>query len=296
MRIGFTALALLFTIATGYTLAQTQPATPLPEAPVAQTLTAPGNGEPQSSATPTATRLKDPEAADGDSLYAPLATGRGPQTLSQKTRAYVVASFGPRAFVSPAFTAGMRMASPPSGYPREWRMGAAAYGRNYGATLGDRVAQLTGRYAVGSVLHEDFRYRPSDKQGVARVFYALGYTFADRTDSGHRTFAAANFAGAAAGGFIVTLYLPDGYNSSISGEKNAALRFGGLAANNVAREYAPEIRRLTRKLHLPFPRVPSREWWTQKSPAAEANSSTGAPAAKDSSPAVATTKTAPPLY
>ncbi|MDR3746350.1 MAG: hypothetical protein P4K80_09500 [Acidobacteriaceae bacterium] len=258
MRIGCKVFALLLSIAIGTANGQTASSTALPEAPVAQAPATTSDTEGRN-----VSHLKDPEPAVGDSLYAPLATGNGPQSLSKKTRSYVVATFGPRAFVSPAFSAAMKMARPPSGYPREWIDGGPAFGREYGAALGTRVAQQTGRYAAGALLHEDFRYRPSGKQGVARLFYALGYTFADRTDSGHRTLAVANFAGAAASGFVGNLYLPDGFNSPGDGAVRFEGRFVGYAGNNVSREFAPEIRRVTRKLHLPFPRVPSREWWTK---------------------------------
>jgi len=250
MRIVCAVIAVCFSIAIGNASGQTAT---LPDAPVAQP------PAPQS----VSTLPKDPEPIAGDSWYAPIATGRGPESLKLKTESYIVVTFGPRAIVAPAFTAAMRMARPPAGFPSDWLDGGPAFGRNYGAALGDRVALETGRYAAGALLHEDFRYRPSGKHGVARLFYAIGYTFVDSSDSGHRRLAVANFAGAAAAGYTLTLYLPDGYNSMGDGAKDAADRFGGFAATNVTREFAPEIYRATRKLHVPFPRIPVREWWTK---------------------------------
>jgi len=232
---------------------------PLPEAPVAQNA-APKSATPQSEAAlPPA-----PEPVAGDSWYAPIARGRGPESLKLKTETYLVVTFGPRAMVAPAFSAAMKMARPPAGYPPEWLDGGPAFGRNYGAALGSRFAFETGRYAAGALLHEDFRYRPSGKQGVARLFYAIGYTFVDSSDSGHRRLAVANFAGAAAGGFAGNLYLPDGYNSPGDGARNFEGRFVGFATNNITREFAPEIFRVTHRLHVPFPRIPLPEWWTKK--------------------------------
>lgn len=251
MQIAGTVLAVLFSFSA--IRASGQAAEPLPEAPVAQ------NAAPQGAA-----QVKAPEPIDGDSLYAPIAIGNQPQSLKCKTSSYVVAAFGPKAIVAPAFSAAFKMALPPKGYPPEWRQGAAAFGRNYGAALGSKVAQETGRYATGALLHEDFRYRPSEKQGSARLFYALGYTFVDSTDSGRRTPAVANFAGAAAGGFIGNLYLPDGFNSRGDGARSFATKFAGLAAKNVLREFSPEISKTAHALHLPFPTVPAREWWKKK--------------------------------
>jgi hypothetical protein len=88
-------------------------------------------------------------------------------------------------------------------------------------------------------------------------------TLVDESDSGHRTLAVANFAGAAAGGFIGNLYLPDGYNSPGDGAKHIASRLAGFAGTNVTRELAPEIFSGTRFLHIPFPRIPVPEWWTK---------------------------------
>jgi len=228
-----------------------------------------GDARGQATATPnlpeapTAKPIAEaPVPIAGDSFYAPIATGTTPESLKTKTESYVVVTFGPRAIVAPAFSAAFKMAFPPSGYPREWRDGAAAFGRNYGAALGGKVALETGRYAAGALLHEDFRYRPSKEKGVARLWHAIGYTFVDQSDSGHRTLAVANFAGAAAGGFVPTLYLPNGYNSAGDGARAFATRLGGFAINNVTREFAPEIFQVVHALHVPFPRIPVREWWT----------------------------------
>jgi hypothetical protein len=117
---------------------------------------------------------------------------------------------------------------------------------------------------VGAVLHEDFRYRPSASHNVlARTFHAIAFTFVDKSDSGHNRVAFANFAGAAAGGFAGNLYLPPGYNNLSHAETRAAMEFAGFATRNVSREFAPELLRFSRKLHVPFPRIPIPEWWTR---------------------------------
>jgi hypothetical protein len=258
MRMKCAVFAVVCSIAMGSADGQETPSATLPDAPVAQSSVA------QSPAPQSAKTLpQTPEPIAGDSWYAPVAAGRGPESLKLKTETYMVATFGPRAMVAPAFSAAMRMARPPVGYPSDWLDGGPAFGRNYGAALGSRVALETGRYAAGALLHEDFRYRPSGKTGVARLFYAIGYTFADRSDSGHRRLAVANFAGAAAGGFVGNLYLPDGFNTPSDGARNFESRFTGFAMTNVTREFAPEIFKVTHRLHIPFPRIPAREWWTK---------------------------------
>jgi hypothetical protein len=252
MRIGSAVVAVSFLFVMVNAHGQMTPSAALPEAPVVQ--------------DPVPQKPKelppDPEPIAGDSLFAPLATGTGPESLKIKSESYLVVTFGPRALVAPAFSAALKMARPPSGYPREWLDGGGAFGRNYGAALGERVAFETARYGAGALLQEDFRYRPSTGKGMARLFHAIGYTFVDSSDSGHRTLAVANFAGAAAGGFVSNLYLPDGYNSLGDGAVHFATRMAGFAGTNISREFAPEIYQAVRKLHVPFPHIPVREWWT----------------------------------
>jgi hypothetical protein len=201
-----------------------------------------------------------PLPAVGDPLYAPLATV--PEKASQKLMDYVVVAAGPLALFAPAVSAAVRMADPPGVYPRDWKDGAGAYGRNYGASLATRSAWETGRYVTGALLHEDFRYRPSaSRNAAARFFHAVAFTVVDKSDAGRNRLAVANFIGAGAGGFVGELYLPRGYNNLSHAETRVGIEFGGMAAQNVLREFSPDLERLSRKLRLPFPRLPIPEWW-----------------------------------
>jgi hypothetical protein len=40
-------------------------------------------------------------------------------------------------------------------------------------------------------------------------------------------------------------------------------KFGGFVIQNELREFSPEIGKLFRSAHLPFPRLPLPEWWTK---------------------------------
>jgi hypothetical protein len=122
----------------------------------------------------------------------------------------------------------------------------------------------TGRFLTGAFLHEDFRYRPSTRKNpLARSFHALAFTFVDKSDSGRNRVALANFVGAGASGFVGNLYLPAGFNNLSHAETRTAVAFGGFAAQNMLREFAPDLLRTTRKLHTPFPRIPVPEWWVK---------------------------------
>ena len=96
-----------------------------------------------------------------------------------------------------------------------------------------------------------------------RSFHALAFTFVDKSDSGHNRVALANFAGAEAGGFVGNLYLPAGFNNLSHAETRTAIAFGGFAAQNLLREFAPDLLKATRRLHAPFPRLPVPEWWVK---------------------------------
>jgi hypothetical protein len=231
-------------------------------------------GKPPSSPTPPA---KD-EAVDskpaagsipvpraGDPFYAPTATPGAPQTFHRRLIDYAVITFGPRALLTPAFGAAFSMLNPPSAYPREWRQGMGAFGRIYGSRLASHTSEQTARFITAAVLHEDFRYRRStSKNPLARSFHALAFTFVDKSDSGHNRIAFSNFAAAAAGGFTPNLFMPAGYDTLSRAETRMAFAFGGFAMKNLTREFAPELFKITRKIHIPFPRIPVPEWWTSR--------------------------------
>jgi hypothetical protein len=157
------------------------------------------------------------------------------------------------------------MLNPPSAYPREWRQGIGAFGRLYGSRLATRTSEQNARFLTAAILQEDFRYRPStSKNTLVRSLHAVAFTFVDKSDSGQNRIAFSNFAAAAAGGFTPNLYMPAGYDTLSRAESRMALAFGGFAIRNVSREFAPEIFKLTQKLHVPFPRIPISAWWTSK--------------------------------
>jgi hypothetical protein len=184
-----------------------------------------------------------------------------PQTVQQKFLSYAVGTFGPRALVIPMFPAAYQMAWPPSHYPREWRDGAGAVGRNYGDQLAEVSVRNTARFATAVILHEDMRYRPSSLTNpIGRTLHALTYTFVNQSDNGNRELAWDNFVGAAAGGYIGRLYLPPGFNNISHADTRMAFQFGFLTIGNVSDEFAPELYRFSQKIHFKLLReIP--EWW-----------------------------------
>jgi len=125
----------------------------------------------------------------------PPGVTRTPLTFRDKFRIYEHKTFGPPAVILPAFGAGLGMINPPSKYPKEWKDGAGAFGRNYGYRLADRTSRETAQFLTGTLLHEDPRYlRSTSTNPFARTLHALAFTVLDKTDSGRTTFVTSNFA------------------------------------------------------------------------------------------------------
>jgi hypothetical protein len=195
-------------------------------------------------------------------LPAPM-TSR-PLTAEGKVSVYVHRTFGPPALILPAFGAGLSMLNPPSHYPRDWKDGAQAFGRHYGNTVATVTARETASMLASVAFHEDPRYRPSGSTNVLyRVFHALSYTVVDRNDSGGRTIAGSNFAGAAAGGLVGMAYLPNGFNDAAHAQQRVAMQFATLAIHNLASEFQPQWGPIVKKLRIPK-LLP--QWWVPLHP------------------------------
>jgi hypothetical protein len=186
----------------------------------------------------------------------------GPMSINGKFKLLVEAQFGPRALFTTAFRTGIRMAKAPNGLSRDWHDGAEGYGHLYGDSFARNGAEGIARFSTAVVLHEDPRYRRSDDTFVlARFSHALMFTFVDKTDSGHTALAVSNLAGAAANGFLGNAYLPPGFNDLTHAGQRGTEALAGLAGQNVLIEFAPELGRALKKLHIPHIPLPP-VWWT----------------------------------
>jgi hypothetical protein len=201
-----------------------------------------------SAATSVQTAVQQPNQL---SVLPPTLT-RTPLTGQDKFLLYIHKSFGPPAVILPAFGAGFQMLNPPNHYPREWKDGADAFGRNYGYRVADRTSRETAQFLTGFLLHEDPRYqRSTSTNAFRRTFHALAFTVVDKTDSGRNTLAVSNFAAAAAGGFVGMGILPNGYNDITHAEQHMASEFLQIAIGNLAAEFEPQWGPWVEKIHLP---------------------------------------------
>ena len=214
-------------------------------------------GQAQDAATPSGTQTNQL------ALLPPTLT-RTPLTGEDKLWIYIHKAFGPPAVILPALGTTYQMANPPNHYPREWKDGAGAFGRIYGYKVADRTSRDTAQFLTSLLLHEDPRYqRSTSTNALRRTLHALAFTVVDKTDSGRNTFAASNFASAAAGGFVGMGILPNGYNDLTHAEQRMASEFLQIAIGNIATEFEPQWGPWAKKIRLPKI-LPA--WWVPRHP------------------------------
>jgi hypothetical protein len=181
-------------------------------------------------------------------------------TAREKTTCYLKDSFSVGSAVGAFLPAAYQMAVPPRRYPRSWKDGAGAFGRNYGDGLATEEAAQLAKSLAATLVREDPRYfRSNHKNSLRRTTDAVLFAFVDRSDSGKRTLAFSNFAGASAAGFVGRSYLPAGYDDNVHALQRAAgglagYRFDmlvGYALSNILEEFKPDLLRLGRRFHLP---------------------------------------------
>ena len=210
----------------------------LPDAPLPQ-------GQQDQSADPAKHTNQFPLLPPGLNVLAPL-------TTQDKLHIYVHRTFGPPAVIVPAITSGIGMANPKSTYPKDWKDGAGAYGRNYGFQIATRTSRNTAEFMTQAIMHEDPRYlRSTSTNPLARTAHALVLTFVDKSDSGKTRIAYSHFTGAAAGGFVGMGILPDGFNDVTHAEQGMAHEFGSFAISNLLTEFQPEWGPWAQKLRIP---------------------------------------------
>ena len=196
--------------------------------------------------------------------FLPPPINRQPLTTKDKFKIYAHQNYGPQNFILPAFGAAFFLAHPPRGYSHDWVDGGGAFGRWYGEQIAASTAYRTAQVLTAVAWHEDSRYLPSgSKNMLIRTFHAIGFTFIDKNDSGHDTFAFSNFAAAAVGGFSGMVVLPPGHKDARQAEQRALRGLGSVAVRNMVTEFRPQWAPILRRI-----RVPSilPEWWTRQRP------------------------------
>jgi hypothetical protein len=128
--------------------------------------------------------------------------------------------------------------------PEEWPANWDGFGRRFGSRCGRLAAGNAVQMGLGSLLKDDPRYRPSQKEGFkGRLAHALLSTFWVYDAQGSRMPAYSRFAGVTAGVFIESSWLPPSVHRPSDCAQRAAFFLAGNAIGNVFREFWPDIKR-----------------------------------------------------
>ena len=183
---------------------------------------------------------------DSDRVLGPPAAAPEyvPMTFSERSRHYLIGAFGPGAIFRAAAAAGFGQVNVE---PKEWRVGATAYGDRFGSAFAQHVIREALEFGGATALGEDNRYFRSTQSGfLKRSKHVLTSVLVTRSEGGQTHLAYSRMGAILASSFISRLWLPRSQDSA----GDAAVSFGfDMAAGvgwNFIREFTP--RSLTRKL------------------------------------------------
>ena len=172
-----------------------------------------------------------------------------PLTFEEQTDLYWRKLFSVNTLAASTFPAAFQMLTPPDRIDRNWRQGAAAFGRNVGYYAGAEVTMQTSRYLMSAALHEDPRYkRVGSGNPGARFVHAMVYTAFTRTPSGSLRPFLPVLGSAAAGGFVTRAYAAPGFDDNVHAGQRSLVMLGNVGISNVVEEFAPELKRLRNKI------------------------------------------------
>jgi hypothetical protein len=154
---------------------------------------------------------------------------------AERNKLFVKDLFNPLSFVESAASAGFGQWRD---RPPEWGEGGAGFGRRYASSFAQHLTGETLKFGLASILHEDNRYVPSGRTGIAgRTLYALVSTFRSRDDEGQRQMSYSNIGSLAGASLLSRTWQP----ASSGGAGNGAVNFGVAVAfaggMNVVREF-----------------------------------------------------------
>jgi hypothetical protein len=176
--------------------------------------------------------------AYGQESTAPIPTAQlisTPSTWGEMGNQYINELINPISVVESAASAGFGQWRD---RPREWRQGAAGYGRRFASSFAQHATQETLKFGLAKLLHEDDRYFPSGQTKFAsRLLYALESTFQSRDQNGFRQVSYSNLGSLVGASMISRTWQP----KSTGGAGNGAVNFGisiiFAAARNVGHEF-----------------------------------------------------------
>src|SRR3954462_12483214 len=195
----------------------------------------------QAQQTPTSQPKQDTSntaVPDAPSSYKPLTAGG-------KLKIAALDAVHPLRIAGAAVSAGIAQASDP--YP-EWGDAGEGYAKRFGAAVADEASgHIFKGFLFPALLRTDPRYFRKESGGAGtRIGYAVTRVFVTRTDSGHRTFNASEFLGAASSAALSTVYYPRSGSSTNDAISRAGLGVASEMGWNVFKEFWPDIKRKLR--------------------------------------------------
>ena len=153
----------------------------------------------------------------------------------------------PSTILLPAFTAGVSTATADSKDP--FGNDLEGYGHRYGVYLADTgSAKFLRAFAMPTIFNQVEHYYPvgPGHNVGARVGHAFAHTFVSHTRSGRPTFNMSGIPASFAVGAIGTYYYPGRYDSGWHVVQRATWMQAGYFAQDLWREFRPQICRATR--------------------------------------------------
>ncbi len=168
--------------------------------------------------------------------------------LKDKFYLFVQDSFDPVTFLSAAFDAGLDQAEDTDPH---YHQGAVGYGRRYGAEfVGQASGTFFNDFFYPSIFSEDPRYYRLAHGGFRkRLFHALEHSVVAHHDDGSRMFNFSIWLGTTSSVVLSNTYHPDNQRGVLPAARAVTLNILQASADDVLREFWPEI---SRKLRLPF--------------------------------------------
>ncbi|MBZ5726994.1 MAG: hypothetical protein LAP87_18605 [Acidobacteriia bacterium] len=162
-----------------------------------------------------------------------------PMTEGERLRQYLKDTFHPISLVSSAAAAGIGQWRDT---PPEWKQGGEGFGKRFASSYAEHIVRETMLFGASSVLQEDNRWFPSERQGAgARIGYAVESTFLAHRNDGTRRLSFSHIGSFVGAAFVSRLWQP----ASSSQPHNAGINLGtsiGVAAGfNVVREFFPAL-------------------------------------------------------
>ena len=190
-----------------------------------------------SNPAPDAPSSVSPQSAAVSQEYSPM-------TASERARKYLVGAFGPGGILRAAASGGITQWTKT---PKEWGVGAEAYGDRFGTAFAQHVIREALEYGASSALHEDNRYFRSTESGFfKRTKHAVASAFLARNEAGSEHFAYSRFGAVAGSAFISRLWQPHSTNTAGDGAVSFGLTMATDVGWNVVKEFSP--RSLGRRL------------------------------------------------